>query len=57
MHTIFIALIAAFQEGTLSIGTYIHRCAGQVSPRYVAMIGNTIIVRIAINQNKLVSIA
>lgn len=57
MHTIFIALIAAFQEGTLSIGTYIHRCAGQVSTRYVAMIGNTIIVRIAINQNKLVSIA
>lgn len=57
MHTIFIALIAAFQEGTLSIRTYIHRCAGQVSPRYVAMIGNTIIVRIAINQNKLVSIA
>lgn len=57
MHTIFIALIAAFQEGTLSIRTYIHRCAGQVSTRYVAMIGNTIIVRIAINQNKLVSIA
>lgn len=57
MHTIFIALIAALQEGTLSIRMYIHRCAGQVSPRYVAMIGNTIIVRIAINQNKLVSIA